>query len=393
MEIRVTPGRVISALGVLGVLGVVAAGQPTSNYRWQTAQARRPAKSSYEIIPSNSRRDSELALRQTGDAADYRTGAVRTGDYRATAGRRYDNIQRTDALLLPEDGSGPVIAAVDADAMPESAERSPRVRSAITAVEPAPARRSAVSPTWRDGGAGPADRGGEAHPADGPYESDHLPPVEVLDGDGGAPGCQRCGIGSDGSLCDPVYRSRGCDRERCPCPLDEVLSYYRCGFYGHYPTFWRPWPTGWLKYRPFVVTTPYDRFRKAPAGGPESGEQGGDPEADLQNRMRDTMNEGGTTPAPTRRQPPELLPEEDRPNTGRRAPETLPEDRRPAPEAKPGSSKTRKEPPLLPMNYRQTETNDYRSSGRAPAGRSPSSDMSKLPKGAKIVPWNEFRTK
>ncbi len=52
--------------------------------------------------------------------------------------------------------------------------------------------------------------------------------------------CSNCST-SGGGICDPGYRSKGCDREKCPCPSDEALSYYRCNHYGHYPTLWRTW--------------------------------------------------------------------------------------------------------------------------------------------------------
>lgn len=150
----------------------------------------------------------------------------------------------------------------------------------------------------------------------GPAEAE-LQPVELVDGvnadplrlpHGPAEGCASCG-GRDGSLCDNVCRSRGCNRDHCPCPTDEVLSYYRCGYYGYYPTFWRPWPTGWLAYRPPVSDTMYDRYRKPRTS--DGGEGGTGPAAkpeDVDQRLQELLK--GTGPAaPRRTRPkPELLP-------------------------------------------------------------------------------------
>jgi len=154
---------------------------------------------------------------------------------------------------------------------------------------------------------------------EGPYASAPTYPVEVLDGsnEGGGEGCascQSCGGGGQGGICDPNCRSKGCNREKCPCPSDEALSYYRCNFYGHYPTFWRSFPEGFMKYRPEQPEqTAHDRFRKA-AKGAESApaNAGSNRDQDLDQQLKDLMNkEQQKSPAPTspNRAAPELLPE------------------------------------------------------------------------------------
>jgi hypothetical protein len=133
--------------------------------------------------------------------------------------------------------------------------------------------------------------------------------------------CSSCGSSGGGGICDPAYRSHGCDREPCPCPSDEALSYYRCNHYGHYPTLWRTWPEGFLKYRPEPQDTLYDRFRKAPKGMDRA--PGGKKDEDLDKQLKD------------------LLKEQDGPEKGRRTPPAGPNDR-PAPDLLPD------EPPVDP---------------------------------------------
>lgn len=160
------------------------------------------------------------------------------------------------------------------------------------------------------------------------FESHVLHPVEIIDGEGSmnhGQTCSDCGISGEG-ICDCVYRDKGCPRDPCPCPTDEVLTYYRCHHYGHYPTFWRPWPDGWLKYRPQTPNTLYDRYRKTQPG------ERGTMDADLDNRgsdldldreLQDLLRDTNRTPA--------------RPPGGRRTPELLPEDAMPEPPRRPGS--------------------------------------------------------
>lgn len=145
-----------------------------------------------------------------------------------------------------------------------------------------------------------------------------LEPVEVLDcGVPVPPECGPCQSEYDGSICDGVYRSKGCDRIPCPCPTDEVLSYYRCNFYGHYPTFWRPWPGGFLKYRPEVHQTMYDRFRKPQPGqamdpGVPGTESMQPPQSDLDRELQELMRESQVPRnSSEQRQPPPPLDVED----------------------------------------------------------------------------------
>lgn len=143
----------------------------------------------------------------------------------------------------------------------------------------------------------------------------------------------------DGSICDNVCNDKGCNREPCPCPSNEVLSYYRCGHYGHYPTFWRSWPTGWLTYRPPMGDTMYDRFKKPQKGtGGSDQDNAGDKDApesdpDLLNKMRArqnrTNNLGEQMPEnmqPRRRPTPERVPDADLPEklpAGKTAPKPI----------------------------------------------------------------------
>lgn len=125
--------------------------------------------------------------------------------------------------------------------------------------------------------------------------------------------CSNCST-SGGGICDPGYRSKGCDREKCPCPSDEALSYYRCNHYGHYPTLWRTWPEGFLKYRPEPQDTMYDRFRKAPKGMDKA--DGGKRDEDLDKQLKDLLKEQegtkGKKPSagPSERPAPDLLPDD-----------------------------------------------------------------------------------
>jgi hypothetical protein len=176
-------------------------------------------------------------------------------------------------------------------------------------------------------------------------------PVEVIDDGGvyyedsyGGESCSTCSScsSSDGGICDPAYRSHGCNREKCPCPSDEALSYHRCNHYGHYPTLWRTWPEGFLKYRPEPQDTLYDRFRKAPKGMERS--DGGKKDQDLDNQLKDLLKEQEGNKA-GRRNPP--TPPGERP-----APDLLPDDppigpdaAPPAPGAKDGSSYRRQSTP------------------------------------------------
>lgn len=184
-------------------------------------------------------------------------------------------------------------------------------------------------------GSDPADpiySAGAMVPVDEGVERQVLHPVEVIDGSAtcSAQG-SACQFEHDGGICDVVYRSYGCNREPCPCPTDEVLSYYRCENYGYFPTFWRPWPCGWLKYRPDVSDTAYDRFRKtAPAEGNGGGIDPGlgpeprsssdeDLDRELQEMLRTAPTPGrAPTPPGRQRRPPELLPEESMPEPPRR---------------------------------------------------------------------------
>ena len=173
----------------------------------------------------------------------------------------------------------------------------------------------------------PADHGSyQGEPIGSPYQSEPTYPVEVLEGsyEGGAEGCascQSCGGGDGGGICDYNGRSKGCNREKCPCPSDEALSYYRCNFYGHYPTLWRSFPDGFLKYRPEQEPqTPHDRFRKA-AKGPENAaaNTSSSRDQDLDQQLKDLMNKEQQqkpgAPAAPNRAAPELLPENVAPPT------------------------------------------------------------------------------
>ena len=180
--------------------------------------------------------------------------------------------------------------------------------------------------------------------SDTPQAEGQLQPVEVLEGSGQSywstdANCQSCNVQGE-SICDPYYRCHTCDRAPCPCPTDEVLTYYRCNYYGHYPTFWRPWPDGFLKYRPQVKETMYDRFRKPEQGSlaPFDAGAGAAPPA--------TGLEPPPLPTPTT--PPQLLPNEDLPQPRQQpvlppprnrgsAPPPLLEENAPAPAA-PGNN-------------------------------------------------------
>lgn len=150
-----------------------------------------------------------------------------------------------------------------------------------------------------------------------PYASAPTYPVEVIEGsyEGGGEGCSSCqSCGGEGGICDYNARSKGCNREKCPCPSDEALSYYRCNFYGHYPTFWRSFPDGFMKYRPDQPEqTAHDRFRKAAKGAENvQANTGSSRDQDLDQQLKDLMNkEQQKSPAPTtpNRAAPELLPE------------------------------------------------------------------------------------
>ena len=150
-------------------------------------------------------------------------------------------------------------------------------------------------------------------------------PVEVIGGGNsaggcGTAGCTSCGapglIGA-GTICEPGYRSTGCDCAPCPCPPDEVLSYYRCEHYGHYPELWRPWPAGHLKYRPVYGDSYYNRFRKQPQQGRARRDAERPPRRSPE--VQRLMDEVGSDQLPLRTDalsperelglPPELLPE------------------------------------------------------------------------------------
>lgn len=158
---------------------------------------------------------------------------------------------------------------------------------------------------------------------DGPPATGEVPPQVVGPSDAttfevpidkpASTGCADCGCESDvtirgPSLCEYNGLSRGCDRPRCPCPSDEALSYYRCGFWGHYPTFWRTWPEGFQKYRPQLNgQTIYDRYRTSGTGPAGPTVPGAD--ADLDEQLKELLDQqqpgGPTAPRPE----PELLPE------------------------------------------------------------------------------------
>lgn len=135
----------------------------------------------------------------------------------------------------------------------------------------------------------------------------------------GCSDCDTCSTGADGGICDYTHRSKGCGREKCPCPSDEALSYYRCGFYGHYPTLWRNWPDGFMKYRQPVGETMYDRFRPAPKGMAKAtaGQQDQDLDEQLEDLLRKQRGERG---APGQQADPSA------PASSRQAPDLLPED-------------------------------------------------------------------
>lgn len=164
--------------------------------------------------------------------------------------------------------------------------------------------------------------GGTTYPVEvihGDPQYDSSYPVEEYTEDYST--CSTCNSGG-GGICDYAPRSKGCDREKCPCPSDEALSYYRCNFYGHYPTLWRAWPEGFLKYRPDITQeTVYDRYRPAPKGMDRGAGGKNDPDLDeqLKDLLRDQQKPGaesGTAPdgprgaAPPARRTPDLLPED-----------------------------------------------------------------------------------
>lgn len=138
-------------------------------------------------------------------------------------------------------------------------------------------------------------------------------PVEVASANEVEYECADCGCGDvtlrGPSLCEPNGLSRGCDRPHCPCPSDEALSYYRCNFWGHYPTFWRTWPEGFQRYRPARETqTIYDRYRTAATGpsGPSVPEADADLDEQLKELLKQQQDQGPAAPRPE----PELLPED-----------------------------------------------------------------------------------
>lgn len=188
-----------------------------------------------------------------------------------------------------------------------------------------------------------------------------LQPIEVVSHSSPA-GCSSCGSnrcnggcqptyssGSSRRICDPPSCDRGCNREPCPCPSDEVLSYYRCNHYGYYPTFWRSWPKGWLTHRPQIDTSGHDRFKGDPPAPArkKSGSDDADAEdedemgvdKDLQNILRDARR---TTP--------------DKKNDSQFKPKAGKEEK-PAP-------RTRKEPPKLDGQ------GSYQPRGAYPSGQS-----------------------
>lgn len=131
--------------------------------------------------------------------------------------------------------------------------------------------------------------------------------------------CTTC-VTSGPTLCDPNGYDKGCDRQQCPCPSEEALSYYRCNFWGHYPTFWRSWPDGFQRYRPELQSaTIHDRFRKGEPGRMQAGVPGGD--SDLDQQLRNLIREQQS--APRTDQPP---PSSTQPGIPRAEPELLPED-------------------------------------------------------------------
>lgn len=215
----------------------------------------------------------------------------------------------------PRSGSAPRVITQDAANSPQAFSSQPATMDS--------SRFVAESASYS------LSEGGGAHMEGGQM----LEPVEVLDCGQPVPsGCTTCGdVGHDGSICDYVYRSKGCDRIPCPCPTDEVLSYYRCNFYGHYPTFWRPWPGGFLKYRPEVNETMYDRYRKPEPGAAmlPPGEQGPQtqqpPATDLDRELQELMRDSQVPRNSQQRVPPPALDQQDQQRPQLPTPQTSPQ--------------------------------------------------------------------
>jgi hypothetical protein len=159
------------------------------------------------------------------------------------------------------------------------------------------------------------------------------PPAEVVVHEGPYVSqlCTTC-VASGPTLCDPTGYDKGCNRQQCPCPSEEALSYYRCNFWGHYPTFWRSWPDGFQRYRPELRSvTIYDRFRKGEPGRMQAGVPGVD--ADLDQQLRNLMREQQGAPPSE----PPAPSSSTQPRIPRAEPDLLPEDalREQAPPAAP----------------------------------------------------------
>lgn len=146
-------------------------------------------------------------------------------------------------------------------------------------------------------------------------------PVEIIsDGTEDSAPCLDC-VTTGPTLCDPNFYDKGCNRPRCPCPSEEALSYYRCNFWGHYPTFWRSWPEDFQRYRPELANTYHDRFRKGEAGQPGAyGMPGAD--ADLDEQLQEMLRQQQGLPGAPGQPPPSST----QPPTTRPEPELLPED-------------------------------------------------------------------
>lgn len=172
------------------------------------------------------------------------------------------------------------------------------------------------------------------------------PAETVYEGDSSSQPCAEC-VTSAPSICDYNGYNKGCDRPTCPCPSDEALSYYRCNFWGHYPTFWRSWPDGFQKYRPqLAAANVHDRFRRSePGRGMQPGGSGAD--ADLDKQLRELMREQQQTAPPAPRPEPELLPD-NRP--------TVPPPTQPLPP-----------PPTPPSVPAPKDQSEYRQGVRVPA--------------------------